>query len=376
MSRLHPRFWLIMVLLCIALVVSIMVIGGKRQATLAQERWNSLYVSGKQYMKQGRYHEAEQAFSAALDMAEQSADRNYQIGKSLEDLACSKFSQGKYPEAERLYGRAIEYCESRIGSDSLSLARNLNALGNVYSEQKKDSEAKPLYERALEIRQKRLKPDDDLVAESLNNLGALYTRQGKFQEAESFLNRSLAIREKSLGKKSIDYANTLSNLAYLRLRQGKVNEAESLYKQVLDIRKKILGTQNPLIATDLGNLADLYYGEKRYKEAGQSYSEAIAIMDNSSSNNYHYLAIYTLSNAFCHLVEGDYEKAQTLFERSLSIRQKAYGEDSKQVVHAMKNYAKGLKEMGRSVEAAKLLARVESPGAHSQQIDKRQSDER
>ncbi len=64
-------------------------------------------------------------------------------------------------------------------------------------------------------------PEHPDVARSLNNLAMVYTDQGKYEEAEPLYQRSLAIEEKALGPEHPQVATSLNNLALIYQAQGK-----------------------------------------------------------------------------------------------------------------------------------------------------------
>ncbi len=57
------------------------------------------------------------------------------------------------------------------------------SIASLYYDQGKYAEAEPLNQRALAIWEKALGPEHPDVARSLNNLAMVYTDQGKYEEA-------------------------------------------------------------------------------------------------------------------------------------------------------------------------------------------------
>ena len=67
-------------------------------------------------------------------------------------------------------------------------------------------------------------------------------------------------------------------------------------------------------------------------------------------------------------VQGKYDKAEPLYERSLRIREKALGTGHPAVAQSLQNYAALLRKMNRDTEADKMEARAQAIRAkHAQE---------
>ncbi len=62
--------------------------------------------------------------------------------------------------------------------------------------------------------------------------------------------------------------------------------------------------------------------------------------------------------AFLYQTQGRYDEAGPLYQRSLSITEKAFGPEHPAVATMLENYASLLREMDRHAEADKLQERV------------------
>jgi tetratricopeptide (TPR) repeat protein len=131
----------------------------------------------------------------------------------LSKQATEYLKQGRYSEAEPLFKRALAINEKALGPDHPGTTQGLNNLAVLYRTQGRYGEAEPLYRRALAIHEKALGPNHPDTAQSLNNLALLCNLQGKYAEAELFLRRALAIKEKVLGADHLSTANSLNSLA-------------------------------------------------------------------------------------------------------------------------------------------------------------------
>ena len=237
------------------------------------------------------------------------------------------WNRGEYGAAEPLYTRALAIREKTLGPDHPDVAKSLNNLAILYSEQERYGDAEPLLTRALAIVEKALGPDHPAVAQSLNDLAGLYDAQGRYQEAEPLLRGALAIWEKALGPDHADVAQSLTNLSAVYEAQGRYGEAEPLYKRALAIQEKALGPDHPDVAFTLNGLAGLYDAQGRYAEAEPLYTRALAIHEKALGPDHPNLATSLNNLAGLYDAQGHYGEAEPLYARALAIREKALGAD-------------------------------------------------
>ncbi len=121
-------------------------------ADTSTNSWKLLYETGRQALQSRKLQEAEQSFSAALQLAED------------------------FPAADP------------------RLAATLNALARIYSLQRRFLAAAALLNRLLEVTERTLGPTHIQVAGVLTNLAEMYTHLGAAREELELRERVLAIR--------------------------------------------------------------------------------------------------------------------------------------------------------------------------------------
>src|SRR4029450_2806127 len=80
-----------------------------------ENTWDNENVRGAQLYQQGRYAEAEQAFRAALEAAEQLGPNDTRVAVVLNNLASLCHNQRKIEEAQTLYERALAIRRQALG---------------------------------------------------------------------------------------------------------------------------------------------------------------------------------------------------------------------------------------------------------------------
>ena len=126
---------------------------------------------GVEFSSQGRYSEAIDHFTKAIEIAPNDTELYYNVATALS-------AQGRIDGAIRMYLVALEADPEN--------ADTLFNLGNVYLRQGRMEEAVQCYVRALEHR-----PDD---ADVLHNLGAALAAQGKTDEAVAAFREALRVQ--------------------------------------------------------------------------------------------------------------------------------------------------------------------------------------
>jgi tetratricopeptide (TPR) repeat protein len=72
------------------------------------------------------------------------------------------------------------------------------------------------------------------------------------------------------------------------------------------------------------------------------------------------LALGLNNLALLHYEQGAYLEAQALLRRALAIEEEAYGRDDPALIVTLENYARVVRELGRTAEADELDARVQT----------------
>ena len=114
--------------------------------------WKLLYESGRQALQGRKLQEAEQSFSAALQLAEDFAPSDPRLAATLNALARIYSLQRRYLAAAALLNRLLEVTERTLGSNHVQVAGVLTNLAEMYTHLGAAREELDLRERVLSIR--------------------------------------------------------------------------------------------------------------------------------------------------------------------------------------------------------------------------------
>ena len=114
--------------------------------------WKLLYESGRQALHDRKLQEAEQSFSAALQLAEDFAAGDPRLAATLNALARIYSLQRRYLAAAALLNRLLEVTERTLGTSHVQVAGVLTNLAEMYTHLGAAREELELRERVLSIR--------------------------------------------------------------------------------------------------------------------------------------------------------------------------------------------------------------------------------
>ena len=135
-------------------------------ADTSTHSWKLLYEAGRQALQSRKLQEAEQSFSAALQLAEDFAAGDPRLAATLNALARIYSLQRRYLAAAALLNRLLEVTERTLGPTHVQVAGVLTNLAEMYTHLGAAREELELRERVLAIRG----DDPDADAGSLQRL--------------------------------------------------------------------------------------------------------------------------------------------------------------------------------------------------------------
>jgi tetratricopeptide (TPR) repeat protein len=120
--------------------------------TSTTQSWKLLYETGRQALQNRKLQEAEQSFSAALQLAEDFAGGDPRLAATLNALARIYSLQRRYLAAAALLNRLLEVTERTLGPSHVQVAGVLTNLAEMYTHLGAAREELELRERVLSIR--------------------------------------------------------------------------------------------------------------------------------------------------------------------------------------------------------------------------------
>lgn len=277
-------------------------------------------------------------------------------GAVLNELGKLYHEEGQLERAEELYSRALPLLEQSFGKDHLHVAAVVYNLGRLRHDQHRLDEADQLYQRALLVWLETYGPHHPLSLSALEDLGRLNVERGSYGDAETILKRLVEIREDVHGTGSPEIVPALSDLAGLYVLLGRDAEAEVLYARALALLQRRDGADVDRAAV-LGHLALLNARHERPAVAERLLRQAIEIyVEKAPESADHAAALNNLAQIYADT--GRNEEAEDTFLQALTVAENAYGEASVELVPSLVNLASLYDRQGRHGDAYVVTRRT------------------
>ncbi len=198
---------------------------------------------------------------------------------------------------------------------------------------------------------------------SIKALALIKLEQGK--SAEKVLRQLSVLYQQMPDVHPMRIAETSMLMGNALSQQGKFAESEAITKQAIDMLETQSDKRPTITAATLGDLCIALTKEGKAKQALEAGKRALSIMENINNPNEHEQIILgmTWNNlAVAYDYVGDAAKAQDLYQKSLELKLKIFGNNSKEAVIGYNNLGYSLllqskyDEADTPLEKAKNLA--------------------
>ncbi len=306
---------------------------------------NSMVNTGLVFLHLGKYQEALNKFSEALELKTKVTHEkgDYSIYNNM-GLAYEKMSN--YPEALKMHYAALRINEEN--DNKRGVASSYNNIGLIYMNLGK-------YDDALKSHFASLKINQDLkiktgVANSYNNIGTIYYFQKKYTEALKYFNSALQSRIE-LGEIA-DIGDAHSNIAGVYQKLDSLDQAISHYQSSLKIYEEI-GDKNGVAATN-NNIGVVYVQQKRFEEAGPFLNKGMVLAKEMGSLDLLCDASKGLSEIYEH--KGQFEKSLENYKLWVTTKDSIFNqENTKKTIQTQLQYDFEKKEAETKLEHEKKL---------------------
>ena len=157
----------------------------------------------------------------------------------------------------------------------------------------------------------------------------LRQQQVRFSQAQQNIDRDRELRE----------ANDLSSEVLRLYHVTRYKEAIPLAQRVVEIRRRLLSGDDVSLGSAFTNLAELYFAQKNMGEAEKDFQQALSVYQQHAEQNGALLSKALERIGYLRFLNGDYDRADSMYLRSLVLREKIFGATDYSTVEAMKSYA-------------------------------------
>ena len=319
---------------------------------------------GAQYFFMGRYEEAQQLLTEALEVARQRWGSKYEKGTLMYTMILANLyrATGQYEEAEQLLETTLETARQKWGTQNWTTLRALLSLGDLRTDQGHFDEAERLLREALKgyrlIMGNTIESEYELPPQAMNALAVLLMERKQYDEADSLLEEALRIRTRLLGDNSSGILEIKHSLAMLHTRQGEYDDATGLFTTVLKGRQDIFGRDHPWTLETLNGLGVLRREQRHYEEAEQLLIEALEGRQTKLGDDHPSTLESKHELAILYKEQRDYVKAEPLLLEALKGRRLKLGDTHPHTIESWHNLIALYEAWGKAEEAHPWRARL------------------
>ena len=265
---------------------------------------------------------AAKSFREALALTRTSGfDRTDLVPRILAGLGETEGYLGNAQRAEGYITRALALDQRREGGSGPAVARDYEALGQVYLGTKRYADARAQYEKALAIRLAKQGPLHPRTIQDLNQLGAVAYLADDVEAAEKYWLRQLPLAQRVLGRDHPEVAVTLNNIARIRVERARYRTAIPLLRRAISIQKAQRSGDNEELVFPLYNLALALRATGAPAEARQLLAESLRIAELSKHRNLAPIQV-ELANIACE--QGRHSDGITLLDTARPLMAQTY----------------------------------------------------
>ncbi|MBU0490436.1 MAG: tetratricopeptide repeat protein, partial [Chloroflexi bacterium] len=259
---------------------------------------------------EGRFRAALESAGRAVEAAQAAADARFELANALSEQGWCLCRLG---EAERGLALAEQSLalHTELGTRGRRMVLSLMAVGLIHINLGHDEQAVHYYEEALALA--REWGDRASISDMLNILGATARERGDYGMAVEYGQEALAIT-RELGNRG-DEAWALRNLGVTWTRLGEHEQAARCYEQVLAIGRETGAREE--VAGALNLLGELARQQGHYERARSFYEESLALSREIAHTPRIASSLHNLGHVALH--QGDGLQAAALFAESLAL---------------------------------------------------------
>jgi tetratricopeptide (TPR) repeat protein len=312
------------------------------------------FKSGRLLYDDGKYAQAQQAFTEAKVLSHQVNDTLTEAYASvLLYLGLIYEKSERYDSAYILVQRSFNLLKKINLPYNKTYFNTLLTYADVSIKIGKLAEAINLYNEALVVAKTKFQDATAFTAEIYISLGKTYETLSDNANAESNYNQALlAIKGDSIGFAE-QFTNSLLGLASIKYEQNNITAAKAIYSR---LEAQVLSGKitNPDIVADIYNaLGNLYLKQTDYDRAKNYYNKAYQkLSETYGTDNLKVLSINeNIANVYN--LQGDFAKSIEIFEKNLEFKIRKLGKNHPDVAELYNNLGNAYYESGDVEKAGK-----------------------
>jgi non-specific serine/threonine protein kinase/serine/threonine-protein kinase len=217
--------------------------------------------------------------------------------------------------------------------------------------------ARDLLERGRQRIERDLTAEPEVRARLLTLLGNIHRMLGMYPEGVALLKDALATRERVHGPLHRDVAEAAFQLGRVTVDGGDYVAAEPLFEQARRILEGLpASAQDPgLLGLVIDNQARIAFHYSKYDRADTLYRESLSIRERALGPSHPDVGSSLRGIGGVFYRRGEFAKAEDAYRRALRIYRDQFGPEHPEVAQSLSFLASALGQAGRDQEAEPLM---------------------
>lgn len=304
------------------------------RASEQKTAFDKYVAAGNQAVREGRYVEAKELFTAAIAEAKQTDPRR--LGLALNHLANVYFLTGDEAKASELRKQALAADQQELGPTNARVVNDLANQAFFCSMHNQEAKAEKLFKQVLALMDQNLDVSDYQKTNILGNLSDLYMRQQRYAECEPLIERALKIIDNSSRPwNSQEVVMLRHKLADVYRQEGKESEAQELENRAFEGIRWGGDPDVNAIQTTLDQAND-FQSRGNLVAAEDGYRQVIAATENKGGLRYDSILYFALEGLGRLCVTGEKDdEAENLFLRAIEVRELSASEGNRSMASGL-----------------------------------------
>ncbi|KAE8132049.1 hypothetical protein BDV38DRAFT_225645 [Aspergillus pseudotamarii] len=292
-----------------------------------------LRVFGHCVLRDGRYAEAERAFSTTADSYRTMLGIEHPMTLESEGILAQIYvKQGQWSKAENLTIHILPTLKRVLGNEHILTMRAMVTLVSIYCVQQRWAQAERLELQVLKAHESVLGAEHQETLMCKRFLAKIYCETGKWNQSKKLNSQIMKGHRKAFGMEHPFTLCSTRNLVSDYMSLGLLRKAEALQTQATETSKSVLGAEHPDTLNAIGLLASIYSVTGRLEEAEKLESQVLKSCQEVLGAE-HPLTIWSMSPlAYTWWRMGRYAEATELLESCLQLETKIFGPDNSNAI--------------------------------------------
>ncbi len=249
---------------------------------------------------------------------------------------------GLYGQARPLLDSALATRLQLKGTEPIVLTDSYSHRGWLLMSQAEYKQAEQDYRQVLRLL--ATQPDNQRTrearAKAQYGLGVVLGYEGRYTEARASLSAALDAQRGMYGDVNEDTAATLKELADAVDQDGDLKEAIPLMQRAVAVQRKLRGaTPHPALAEAINDLASMLEDNNQYNEAEALFNESLAMMRRLYGNKHPYIATALTNLALLEMKKGDLARSESTYREVLAMQRELLGDNHPDVAETLSKIA-------------------------------------